>query len=488
VLETLKGLGRHSLVYGLGALASKLLAFVLLPVYTRYLTPDDYGVVALLTTTGAVAALVAELGLGSALFWSVIYRGEDERRAAGSALVLLVGQGVLLFGGLAIVAGPLAGLIFGTAAGYAGLLRLVFLTGLLGLVDIVFLALLRIRERAGTYAAAAIGRFALGALLNVLFIVVLRRGVEGLVVAGLLTAAIAAGVELVVLARAVGLAFDRQLVRRMLGFGAPLMPANVAGVALTSADRYFLQAFDSAAAVGIYAIGYSIGMAMNLAVQAVQLAWPAQMFAIAKRDDAERQLGRLLTHFLVVFGFAWLVLSVYAREIVVVMTTPRYYEAAAVVPLVTLAYVFYGVRMITNTGLMTRNRTSAVTPLVLAATALNLALNVLLIPRFGILGAASATALSYGALMALSLAANQAVWRIDYEPGRLARIVAVCAALYLASLAVPASTLWLSFALKTGLLATYPLLLAATGFFTPAERELIGRAAGGALRRIRRGG
>ena len=468
MLETIKTLSKQSVIYGLGGVLNKLLAFALLPVYTRYLTPEDYGILSLLLVTGSVAFIIAQLGLSSALFREVIYCESDEKVAASTALYFVIGESLVLFGVLAILSPKLSDLIFGSVA-YARLLRLVFFTGLFQVIEILFMARLRIKERAALYSACSVARFLIGAGLNIYFIVVLRQGVAGLVMAGLIQAGLFAVIYLVLLIPDLRLVLSKPILRSMLLFGAPMVPAGLADMVMVSSDRYFLQHYSTTTEVGLYSLGYTIGLVMNMIVWSVQLAWPAQMFTIAKQPDAEQQFSRLLTYYVMILGFFGLGLSILARELLMVMATPEFYGAATVVPLIVLSYLFYGVRYMTNTALPTRDKMKYVPLMIILTALLNLALNYLLIPRYGMMGAAWATLISYVVLAVISTVVNLHFWHIPYEYGRIAKVTLALVGVYGLSLLISSQNIWLNIGLKLLLLVLYPILLILFQFLEKTE-------------------
>jgi O-antigen/teichoic acid export membrane protein len=468
LFAAIKQLGKHSIIYGLGGLVTSLLGFVLLPIYTRYLTPADYGVFSLLLVTASVAGIISQLGLGSALFREVIYRESDENVVESTALYFLIFEATTFLAILIVFSSQLSSLIFNTSQ-YTSLLSLTFLTTLLGVFDVVTLAKLRIQGRSKLFAVLTIARFLVGFVLNVYFIVALRRGLEGLVIANLLRAALFAVVSLGILFRDLQPVFSVPILRRILSFGVPLVPFGISHLALTSADRYFLQHFSTSAEVGLYSLGYNIGMIVNLVVSAVQLAWPAQMYTIAKHPDAEQQFSRILTYYLLVLGFIGLGLSVLAREVLMIMTTPSFYGAYIVVPLVALSYILWGTMYMTNTALETQNRVKYMSLTIVCCAILNLGLSYLLIPSRGMMGAAWATFISYLALAIVQLAINLHFWYIPYEYRRIAKLSVACGLMYALSLLIKTSNVWLNAGSKLLLLATYPLFLYLLGFFEARE-------------------
>jgi O-antigen/teichoic acid export membrane protein len=463
-----RALAKHSMIYGMGSLLSRLLGFFLLPIYTRYLSPADYGILSLLVTTGSVTDILIRLGLGSGIFREVIYRRSDESQVESTALYFLAGESILLFSVFLLFSSPLSSLIFGSPI-YARLLSFVFLSSLLDILNMIAMARLRIHERSFFYATISVGKFLMGALLNIYFVAVLRRGVEGLVVSSLIQAGLSAGFSLALIIPNLRPTFSVPILRRLLSFGLPLVPFGLSRLIMTYADRYFLQHYYGTAEVGLYSLGYNIGLVLNIVVTAVQTAWPAQMFAMARKPDPERQFSRLLTYYLGVLGFVSLGFSVLAPEVLIVMTTPRYHRAWMVVPLVTLSYVLYGMMFMTNTGLETQNKVKYAAPVIAAAACLNLGLNFLLIPSYGMMGAAVATFLSYLLFAAANTAVNLHFWYIPYEYGRIGKLTLAWGSIYGASLLIRAPNVWVGLILKLFLLATFPLLLYAFRFYKDGE-------------------
>jgi O-antigen/teichoic acid export membrane protein len=208
---------------------------------------------------------------------------------------------------------------------------------------------------------------------------------------------------------------------------------------------------------------------MNLIVQAVQLAWPAEKFEIMKEPDAERRFSKILTYYLFGLGFISLGFSVLARELLVVMTTPEYYSASVVIPLILLSYIFYGTRFITNVGLTRENRMEYGSMVIFGTAIINLGLNYWLIPSYGMLGAAWSTFISYGVLTISSTAINLHFWNIPYEYKRIIKVILAWALIYFVGVQIETTNLILSIFVKLCLIFGYPIFLYIIGFFSQEE-------------------
>ena len=268
----------ESAVYGLGGVANQALAIILVPIYARQLGSEGYGTVALLTTTLSTATLIATLAMPQAFFREYLREAVDDRQRQA---VLRTTLGLRLVASLAalavmlLLAWPLAEVILGGADAWP-LMALLGVVVLFDTLNLVPLSFLRAERRPRPYAVLSFSRAVLGSFLIVGLVVGAGLGPLGVVLGSALSAIAAAVAGMVLLARdgRLGMSLDRVLARRMLAFGLPLVPAALAGWALNLSDRYFVNAFDGRAAVGIYSAGYTVGLAINaLAIAPFSLAW-----------------------------------------------------------------------------------------------------------------------------------------------------------------------------------------------------------------------
>ena len=484
MIAELKKLTRLSAIYGMGRLLSSVIGFVLIPIYTRYLTPADYGLYSLYAIAGQVVTLISLMGMSTAMFREVVYHDSDERTVISTTFNFLIIQSLVFFGVLAIFSPQISLLLFGEAT-HTYLLRLIFITNGLGVFGFVVLSTLQMREQAGRYSAVHVIRFAIGVALNILFIVVLRMGLEGLVLAGLGMSILSAIMFVALLWKDLRPRLSWPILKRMLRFGLPLVPFQLASILLTSSDRYFLEHYAGAAEVGIYSLGYKFGMIVQLIVMAIQTAWAAQMFAIAKEDGAERKFARIVVYYLAGLGFLGLGISVLSKEVLTIMSTPAFLPAYTVVPLIVLSYIAYGGVNMTNVALNIKGRTELNAPIIIAVAIGNLGLNYLLIPRFGMMGAAVATLVSYVVLLVIEVIVNQRVWRLPLEYGRILKVALAWGTVYAVSLLIASGNVWLDTGLKTCLLVAFPVLLFVFGFFDASELRALRVVSQRLLRRLR---
>jgi O-antigen/teichoic acid export membrane protein len=472
-------------IYAAAALAQQGASFLLLPLYTRFVPPAQYGELELLNAFSSIAFACLMLGLPSAIV-KCYHRdcAGPEDRAALLPTALALELPLLLAGSAAMLlfAGPLAGWLLGSPAA-APWMRLAAATGLLSSLAAVLLAGFRAAERAVAFSVLTLSQLAASLVFNLLLVAHYRLGVVGILWGNLAANAVALLLALAAARRGSVPRFNHRLAPPLLRFGTLLLPVLLAAWVMDLSDRYLLRYFTGLSQVAVYAVGYKIGMVLQLAlVWPFQLAWPAMSFAISHREGHRETYGRTLTYFSALLAYGVVGLSLLARVVVPRLLGPGYREAYLVVPLVAFAYACNGVHYCVSTGVHLSGRTRWFPLLALLAGTVNILLNLLLIPGRGMMGAAWATAGAFLFLAAGTALLSQRSYPVPYEPGRLLRVLAAAALVLWLGTRLPPDGSPLSIAWHLALaVAGVPALLLASGFLGEGERA----ALGGVLRRLR---
>jgi O-antigen/teichoic acid export membrane protein len=469
-----------SAIYGLGGVANQALAVILVPIYANVLGVQDFGVMALVNTTLSLATTTVTLALPQAFFRSYLMEHDD---VAGRARVLSTALGLRLLVSVAglllllLLAFPLTGLLFGDESR----LPLMLLIGPIVFSDtlnLIPLSLLRAERQPAAYAALSFSRAVLGSVMIIIFVVGFRLGVLGVVLGALVAAVTVAVIGVAILGRAgrLHVAVDRQLASHMLAFSLPLVPASIASWTLNLSDRYLIGAFQGHAAVGVYAAGYTIGLVVNaLVVAPFSLAWGATFWQISKSPRAPEIYARVMAGFVVAASFIALVLSAAATDGLRILFKPAFEEGRFVVPFSAFAYVLYGVYTVGATGINVEGRTRVLPVTTGIAAAVNVALNLLLIPWVGYIGAAAATVVSYGALAISTTLVSQRYYPVPWHWWRMGAAMGLAGSLAAASLLGPDHVAW-----RVTCVAAYPVVALITGIVRRDDLEAV---RGGLLRR-----
>ena len=275
--------------------------------------------------------------------------------------------------------------------------------------------------------------------------------------------------------RRLSLLFDRELLRRLLRFGLPTMPAEVSLYLLNFVDRIIIVRTLGLAEAGLYSLAVKFAQGVNVLVRGFQLAWPPLAYSIRDDDEARVAYSRVVTLF--VAGCAFMVTGLWllSRQLLRIFASPEFFDAYQVVGLISTAVTLYALYLVMVVILGRTGRTEYNLPAAIAALAANVALNLALVPPLGIVGAGLALVASYLVVLALMYAFTQRLFPVPYQWGRLARVVLASAALVgLGELALPTSG-FAGFLGRGVLFVAYPLVLYLSGFFTRGERAWLGR-------------
>lgn len=467
--------GRHAVVYAIGNLLSKAVAFLMLPIYTRYLSPADYGVVALIDMTLDVVAIVAGQQIASGIFRFYHKADTDRERldviatAQGAMALsyLLVGSATFL------AADPLARLIFDSEAN-APLIRIAAMSFVLQCLVIVPMAFARVKDRSGLIVSTNMAKLVIQIVLNIVFIVVLGLGIRGVFLSTLF-ANLAVGVVLSTwTVRQAGLRISATVLRSLVRYGVPLMGMQAATFTMTFADRYFLQAAADEAAVGLYNLAYQFGFLMLIMGFApVEMVWGPRRFQVAKGPDPGPVLARAFRLINVVVISVGVGIVLFVGDVLRIMTTPPFFPAAALVPIILIAYVFHGWAMMQDLGILVKERTELAAAVNWIAALVALAAFAILVPRYQAYGAALAAIAAFFVRWSLTYAVSQRVWPIRYDWPPVFRLLAVATGCSLVAVLAPALALPVSIALHLVLLVVYGILVWLAAILTPEEKQLI---------------
>jgi len=297
----LKRLGKHSVVYGLGGLVSRILAVLLLPLYTRYLSPSDYGKVETLIALTTVVGIALSAGIGSAFFRFYFDSPEPaaRRRVLRTSFWFIMGMATLaLVVGVAL-ASDISQLLFGTSKD-ADLVAAAFVGLWAGMNWTQLTNLFRVEERSVAFVSASVANILVTVGATLVLVVALDKGPIGVIV-GNFTGTLAVYVVLVFYRREqLGLEFDRKLLRRMNRFGLPLVPSALFLWVTNFSDRIFLAKLADTHEVGLYSVGVRIASAMVLMLTAFRLAWPAFAYSIDDDGEDRRTYAYVLTYVILV--------------------------------------------------------------------------------------------------------------------------------------------------------------------------------------------
>ena len=464
---------KHSRIYAAAAVLNRAAAFLIIPIHTRYLPEGDYGIIGVITVVSEVVGAMFGLRLGAAMSRMYFdYEDADERKSVVTSAILgaLMIVGIIL-GPLVLLSEPLAKLILGVA-GMGGVLLLGVAGLLLNTIFNLGLQYFLIRQRSGLFLVAGTARSIVYIAAAFLFVAFLRMGLRGAILGIFVANAVAAAGVLGPLLWKLGPRFSRARIRATLRFGAPLIPGQVAEIGASFMERYLIVHMASLAAAGVYFLAIRLASVINALV-----IGPFNRIYVVRRFEAygvgsdDRDSSRVFTYFFLVVTWGALGLAALAPEVVAIAAHGRYRGAVELLPLACLTQVLVSVLIIAELGIYYAKVPRHLTTANLATLAVQVGLNMLLIPHFGTRGAVTALTIATAFRLAVTLYLARGLGgpRIDWPSlsailGGAAGVFAVCAVLDLREG-------WLSALAKVVVLVLYPVAMFASPLITGAERR-----------------
>jgi O-antigen/teichoic acid export membrane protein len=467
----LKRLGKHSAIYGFGGLVSRFIAVLLLPLYTRYLTPSDYGRVETLIALTTVLVIVLRMGIANAFFRFYFDSPDPARRriVLRTSFWFTMGMATLgLVAGIAL-APEISNALFGTSAD-ADLVAAAFV-GLWALMNYEQLtSLFRVEERSVAYVTATMSNLFLTVAATLTLVVGLDMGPLGVIVGNFTGTLLVYAVLVGYRREQLGLQFDRRLLRAMNRWGIPLVPSALFLWVTNFSDRFFLVKLTDAHEVGLYSVGVRIASAMVLLLTAFRTAWPAFAYSIQDDNEAKRAYAYVLTYLVLLTSWVATGLTLLSPWLVRWLAAPAFESASRVVGPLAFAAVALAGYIVVVIGVGRMRRTQFNWVVTGAAALVNVTLNLILIPRYGMMGAAIATVAAFTTMFWGMSWWAQRMFPVPYQWRRV-----VTAALAGAALAVCGKLVGGGVVVALVFALAYPFVLLPLGFYLPAELKRMRR-------------
>ncbi len=439
MLKAILRLTKQSFIYGIGQVLSKAIIIILLPLHTNFINPGDYGVFNVLLVFMGFMAIAYSFGLNTAFLQFYLLESDARKKDKyfSSAFYVTIIIAVVLSLFIYSFKASISKLLF-HAAQYQDLMNLVIL--ILTFDSLILLAknILRAEERAFFYAFVSIFNVAINCILNIIFVVYLRNGVKGILIAYLLSSAATFLFLLPITLKHLSATISMELLKKMLIFGLPFLPSTLALFLIDSIDRNLIEHYLGLEAAGIYGAGYKVSLVIKLFINAFNVAWVPFFLSIADDENAKNIFSKVLTFFTIISSFVFLFFSMFTDQIVRVkffgysIVGKEYWGSLQIVPVVILAYVFYGFYINFQVSIFLKQKTRYFAYINIAGAVVNIVSNIYLIPTLKLMGAAYATLLSYVLMAVWLYIITQRIYPIQYELKKIVKIGLISLIIFIA--------------------------------------------------------
>lgn len=412
------GLAHHSVVYFIGSVLAIAGGIFMLPVYTHALTPGHYGLLETTLRFVSVCMVVGFLGLRQAYARFYFDDASESRRNVLTATVAISNFAVALFVMFPILA------IVALLGKQLGIPELTLALSAILAIWLAFeatfmqsLTHLQVQVKSSQYVTAQCLRLATLLGINYVLLHTFEMELKGAIIGNLAAAVLGGTVSAFFLLRRSGMHFSPRMLKSVLGYGLPYIPTALFGYLMGNADRFSTILFGSVASLGLLALASKLGeMALMVFVGPIESVWSPYAFKVYDQPDGPRLIGSLYTRYTALCVLLALGISLAAPLAIKVLADDSYRGAAILVPIVALGWVFNIMATLGDIGILIAKKTHLKPRVAAAGAAIAITLQLLLTPRFGIVGAATGTALAYFLLYQINWAVSKRHYRMVTVP------------------------------------------------------------------------
>ncbi|GAB1347884.1 oligosaccharide flippase family protein [Ignavibacteriales bacterium] len=495
MIDKLKQLSKETVIYGISTVVGRFLNFVLVPFYSNIFNPDEMGVVANLYSYMAIFNIILIYGMDSAyLKMGSMKENKGSRRVfTTSYLTVLTTTALISF--LLFILKPQLGISISidtaVSSKYEHLISYAINILALDALTVLPFIYLRLENKALLFSKIRVINILINIGLNFILIYGFKMGVEAVLIANLV-ASVYSFLALIpyVYANLSG-EYDFTLLKRILKFGLPFLPAGFAAMMMQVIDKPIVERLTDLKTLGIYNANYKLGIFMMLFVSMFQFAWQPFFLKHASDDNAKQLFSRVFTYFTIAGSVIVVFLTLFIENITelgygrIHFLGEAFWSGRSIIPVILLSYLFYGFYVNFNASFYIKEKSIPIPVLLGAGAVVNVALNFLLIPVFGMMGAALATLGCYVIIAISFFYYGRNLFKIDYEFRKIFTILLLITGIF-AIYYMFISGESVSVFIKLGLAIGYLFLIVVTGVMSKHELTIVGNIISGLPKKIRR--
>jgi O-antigen/teichoic acid export membrane protein len=399
-------------------LIPKIAQFFLLPVYTRFLSPAEYGIISNVLVINAIIALTYTLALDRAIFRLYFdFKKENEKRDYLGTIFIGISISAVIITALAFALSDLIGSIYKSIEFYP-YMSLSILSSAVASFHIVPKTTYFVKEKANIFVSLSVAEFLSRNIFIFSFVVLLEKGVLGYLQGQLIGNLILLPLFLFLAKKQTNFRFVKSYFKKSLKFSLPLLPMALSVWIINFSDRIFIERYFSTNDVGIYSLGYNISMLIVIFSDSFYKAYNPYYFKTAANNIREKALSILKktnTIYLLIVILFCASIALFAKEGIIILFDERYREAYKIVAIISLSYVFAKGAGIIQLAIYQDKKTSFLLIVSLIGAAVNIGLNFLLVEKHGAFGAAWATVFTFVIMFIIKLMYSKYVFYASFN-------------------------------------------------------------------------
>ncbi|SFB99633.1 Membrane protein involved in the export of O-antigen and teichoic acid [Flexibacter flexilis DSM 6793] len=441
LLSKLKELGKDTSIYGMSKVLSQLLNFILVPIYTGYLSPSDYGILAMTTLYSSLFTPVVNMGLTSAVFRFMTYTETDEERKQIISTGHIAVISLALMGlALSLLFLPHINAILLNKDIPTSYLSIAVFTAFFSAIDAMPLAILRIERKAKKVATISLVNLMLSMGTTILLVIVFKFGVYGSLY-GLLIANVMTAIYMFSqVTRPNFRYFSWAELKRMLGFGLPAVPHHLQAIGMSMYGQFMVKTMLSIEQAGLYNIAWKFTMPLVMITNAVQQSWGPYKFHLHKSEGekAAFTFGSIFNYYLAAILFVFTMMALWMPYVFVWSVNSKFYEAASLLVYLSLIPICTGLYWMLGTGIELGKSMKLLPFISFSGFMVTFLTAALFINKFGTAGAGIATSCGWLTMAVLVYFYAQSIFKVAYD------WLSVLACLLVAAAVIFANNYWAS--------------------------------------------
>jgi O-antigen/teichoic acid export membrane protein len=418
MLDKIKSLSKDTLTYGVSTMVSRFLNFILVPFYTNFISPAEYGVIANIFAYIAILNVLFSVGMESGYFKfaSTLEVGNKKQNFSHPFLAVFINS-LILSSVIFFFPGAFEP-FFQTGSEHLILIKYTALILFFDAIVLVPFAYLRLNNKAKIFAMFKIINVVINVGMNLVLIIGFKMGIEAILISNVVASFCTVLLLLPIIIKNLDFDFNSELFSELLRFSLPYIPAGISSNIIQVIDRPIMLFLTDEKTTGIYTANYKLGIIMMLFVTIFDFAWRPFFLNHAKDPDAKKIFSKVMTLFVAIGCMICLTTSVFLPEIIKIFGQD-FRSGFYIIPVILLAYLFNGIYVNLMPGIYFEKKTKYLPLITGVAAGLNVGVNFLLIPYIGMMGAAIATLVSYISMAVGIYIVAQKFYRVEYEFGKI---------------------------------------------------------------------
>jgi O-antigen/teichoic acid export membrane protein len=388
---------KNTSLYTFGHIIPKAAQFLLLPLYTRYLTPEDYGIVQSMTVLSTILTIFFTMAIERSIYRLYFdYKTEQGKKDfLGSVFITLIVNATLILV-IVLLGKSLVGKIFSSIPFYPFYLYAILTVyfTVFGLVPRIYF---QVEQQAGKFILISLSQFIISTGFIVYFVVFSDKGASGMLLGRLLNSIVFIPLFIFIITKIIHFKLKKEIMKESISYSWPMVPGLLSAWILNLSDRVFIERYFSLRDVGLYSLSYKMAEGLLLFTTSFNKAYEPLFFKIANQQDqieAKRKLFRYNKVYTIILILGALLISLFAKEFTLLLDA-KYSTAYQLVPIIMIGILIGQVGGLFNRSIYQEKKTKQIMYLVISSAVVNIILNFLLVPKYGSFGAALSTTITF---------------------------------------------------------------------------------------------